>query len=130
MILYLSKTVDAELIEKLEVVGYHLSSKKDVLLQILQNQNINISEERFEKYCKEYDDLYIQYEKWKAFAESLYVLPLLDFIKASKRSFEWTIEYNTFLINIKLHDFDRSNILGDFQEFYNYLNKHNYVIEA
>lgn len=73
-------------------------ARRDILLYIIQN-NLNIPEERINRYQKEYDEKYFEFEQAKTMIEKEYVMPAAD-----NKALSWSLDYATCVINITLPD--------------------------
>ena len=72
------------------------SSRRDIILYIMQN-NINIPEDRFERYQKEYDEKYFAFETAKGEIEKQYVIPATGGKKCN-----WSLDYSSNIITVTL----------------------------
>lgn len=74
------------------------SSRRDIIVYIMQN-NLDIPEERFEKYQKEYDEKYFSFEVAKKEIEKNYIIPLTKGALC-----DWSLDYGTNIITITLKE--------------------------
>ena len=72
------------------------TSRRDILIYLLQN-DINIDENRFTQYQKEYDEKYFAFDVARGEIEKYYVRPLVN-----NRKCDWSLDYATNIITINL----------------------------
>ena len=75
------------------------NSRKDIIVYILSNKDINISKERFDEYQKEYEEKYFAFEQIKKEIEKNYVFPA---IKDISSYISWSLDYDTSTITIEV----------------------------
>ena len=73
------------------------SSRRDILVYLMQHPEIEISEERKLAYQKEYDDKFFEFEQMKSFIEKKYVQPT-----ANNKAINWSLDYDSCKIIIQL----------------------------
>ena len=91
-------TIPEELRTKVQRANVERDSRRDILLYIMQN-NIEIPEERMQKYQKEYDEKFLEFEQAKDIVEKEYVMPATD-----KKALNWSLNYSDCVVSITLPD--------------------------
>ena len=76
-------------------------ARKDVLKEILMNDNINISNERFEIYQKELEQKNFIYNRFKNELEKLYIYPNIN---DDTKLLSWAINYSTNILTIEVEN--------------------------
>ena len=61
--------------------------------------NVNVSDERFQQYQKEYDEKYFSFETAKMEIEKNYVKPLIK-----DKTCNWSLDYSSCIITITLQE--------------------------
>lgn len=92
-------TVPEEIRNMVQKANVERDSRRDILTYIMANSNINISEERFEKYQKEYDEKFLAFEQAKNFIEKEYVMPA-----AEGKASSWSLDYATCIVTININE--------------------------
>ena len=92
----LTVEIPEEIVSTVQKYDIERCARRDIILYILEN-NINIPEERLEKYQKEYDEKYFSFEVAKSEIEKNYVKPLVKDASCS-----WNLDYESHIITITL----------------------------
>lgn len=99
----MSKTIEIAVAEDIRdmVQKAHIErdARRDILVYILANPDLNISKERIDEYQKEYDEKFSIFEQVKQKIEDKYVMPATNG-KASN----WSLDYSTCIITITIND--------------------------
>ena len=74
------------------------SARRDIIIRILE-KDIDIPQERFDKYQKEFDEKYFSFEQAKRQVEKDYVIPA-----TGGRKCTWTLNYQDNTVTIILKD--------------------------
>lgn len=73
------------------------SSRRDILVYLMQHPEVEISEEQKQAYQKEYDEKYFAFEQAKSMIEKKYVTP-----NAKENGLNWNLDYNSCKLFITL----------------------------
>ena len=73
------------------------SSRRNIITYLLGHDDIEISESRFAKYQKEYDEKLFAFEVAKRDLEQRYILPAVNNQKNT-----WALDYNTCKVKIQI----------------------------
>lgn len=76
-------------------------SRKDVLKEILVNENLQLSNERFDIYQKELEQKCFIFNRFKNELEKLYVYPNLE---QGQKLINWTLNYTTEKLTIEIEE--------------------------
>ena len=87
-------TVPEEVRNEVQRYDIERSSRRDIIAYILSGA-VNVSEERFTQYQKEYDDKFAAFEKAKKDIEINYVMPA-----TSGKASNWSLDYSTCIVTI------------------------------
>ena len=74
------------------------SARRDIIMRILE-KDIDVPQERFDRYQKEFDEKYFAFEQAKRQIEKDYVIPATNGRKCT-----WTLNYQDSTITIILRD--------------------------
>ena len=91
-------TVPEEIRDLAQKANVERDARRDILLYIMQN-NVNIPEERIERYQKEYDEKYLAFEQAKSVIEKNYVMPATE-----GKALNWSLNYSDCIVSITLPD--------------------------
>ena len=72
------------------------SSRRDIIMRILE-KDIDVPQERFDRYQKEFDEKFFAFETAKRDVEKNYVIPA-----TGGRKCNWTLDYQDHTITITL----------------------------
>ena len=75
------------------------SSRRDIIIYLMEHPEINVDEERRKLYQKEYDEKYFAFEQAKNNIERDFVIPASD-----GKANNWSLDYSTNEITITLAD--------------------------
>ena len=92
-------TIPEEVSLQVQKANTERDSRKDLILYILEHDEVHVSEEAFNAYKAEYDEKYLAFEKAKNMVEENYVKPAAD-----GQIVEWSLDYATCVVSIKLPD--------------------------
>ena len=99
----MSKEITTELNQELAdlILRYDIevNSRKSIILEILKNNDIEVSEERFNRYQAEYNNRLATFEMLKSELEQQIVLPLTN-----GQPCHWELNYNSNILHIYLED--------------------------
>ena len=73
------------------------SSRRDILIYLMQHPEVDISEERKQEYQKEYDEKYFAFEQAKSMIENKYVFP-----NGKNKQLNWNLDYSSCELTITL----------------------------
>lgn len=97
------KMIEVEIPEEemLEVFRYDIETKsrKEIIIELLSNEDIHVSEERFQKYQQEYADRYVIFDALKQRLQNRYILPVIGDHQCT-----WSLSYQTSKIAITIED--------------------------
>ena len=91
-------TIPEEIRDKAQKANVERDSRRDILLYIMEN-NLNIPEERINRYQQEYDAKYLEFEQAKSVIEKEYVMPITE-----GKALNWSLDYSTCIVSITLPD--------------------------
>lgn len=91
-------TIPEEIRDKAQKANVERDSRRDILLYIMEN-NLNIPEERINRYQQEYDEKYLEFEQAKSVIEKEYVMPITE-----GKALNWSLDYSTCIVSITLPD--------------------------
>lgn len=91
-------TIPEELANQTQRSNVERDSRRDILLFIMEH-NIDIPEERINRYQKEYDEKYLEFEQNKKIIEDKYVMPA-----TSGKALNWSLNYRTCIVSITIPD--------------------------
>lgn len=83
--------VDKEIVKELERLQYQVDCRKDIINHMLSSE-INVNEDKFEKYQEKYKEYFIQYNKLKNQVTEKYV----DFPYKS-----WNLNFDTCQLSVE-----------------------------
>ena len=92
-------TVPEEIRDMAQKANVERDSRRDIITYIMTNSDINISEERFKEYQKEYDEKYLAFEQAKNVIEKDYIMPTTEG-KASN----WSLDYSSCVVTITINE--------------------------
>lgn len=90
-------TVSEEIRNKVQKADLERSSRRDILIYLMQHPEIEVSKQRKQEYQKEYDDKYLAFEQAKLEVEQTYVIPMTE----GKFS-NWSLDYHTCILTINM----------------------------
>lgn len=91
-------TIPEEVRNKVQKADIERSSRRDIITYIME-KDINISEERFKQYQKEYDEKFFEFEQAKNEIEKNYVVP------ATKgKASNWSLDYSSCVVTININE--------------------------
>lgn len=94
-------TIPEEVKNKVQRADIERCARRDIIAFILENNNdINIDNERFQNYQKEYSEKFNNFEVLKSEIEKEYVKPNIGNYQAIR----WNLDYNTNEITITIKD--------------------------
>ncbi len=91
-------TIPEELRTCTQRANVERDARRDILLYIMQN-DVNIPQERIDRYQKEYDEKYLAFEQAKSIIEKNYVMPATD-----GKALNWSLNYSDCVVSITLPD--------------------------
>lgn len=91
-------TVPEEIRDLAQKANVERDARRDILLYIMQN-DVNIPQERIDRYQKEYDEKYLAFEQAKSIIEKDYVMPATD-----GKALNWSLNYSDCVVSITLPD--------------------------
>lgn len=91
-------TVPEEIRDLAQKANVERDARRDILLYIMQN-DMNIPQERIDRYQKEYDEKYLAFEQAKSIIEKDYVMPATD-----GKALNWSLNYSDCVVSITLPD--------------------------
>lgn len=92
-------TIPEEIRDMVQKANVERDSRRDILTYIMSHPDIDIPEERFTRYQKEYDEKYLAFEQAKGIIEKEYVVPATDG-KASN----WSLDYSSCVVTITINE--------------------------
>lgn len=92
-------TVPEEIRDLVQKTNVERDARRDILVFLMENSDVNIPPERFDKYQKEYDEKYLAFEQAKRKIEQEYVLPAVD-----GKPNNWSLDYSTCEITINVNE--------------------------
>ena len=92
-------TIPEELRDKIQKYDTERSARRDVIVYILSNDGIEISNERFEAYQKDYDNKFFAFESAKNELETMYVQPAVN-----NKALNWNLNYQDCKVTITIDD--------------------------
>jgi hypothetical protein len=87
-------TVPEEIRNEVQRYDIERSSRRDIIAYILSGA-VNVSEERFAQYQKEYDEKFAAFEQAKSNIEKNFVMPA-----TSGKASNWSLDYSTCDVTI------------------------------
>ena len=78
-------------------------SRKDVIKEILENDKLELSNERFEIYQKELEQKAFIFNRFKNELEKTYIYPILE---PNQKIIDWSLNYTTNLLTIDIEEED------------------------
>lgn len=108
MIKKFRKRIDDDIVSLVECSNYVVDGSKNVILQLLSNENIKLNDELFNKYIRKYEEDYISYEIIKNQLDYEYISDLVE--SFNLKNIQWTLTYASkeLLISIDYDDVDKS----------------------
>ena len=91
-------TVPEEIRDLAQKANVERDARRDILLYIMQN-DVNIPQERIDRYQKEYDEKYLAFEQAKSVIEKNYVMPATE-----GKALNWSLNYSDCIVSITLPD--------------------------
>ena len=92
-------TVPEYIRDQAQKANIERDSRRDILTYIISHPDIDISEERFSRYQKEYDEKYFAFEQAKDLIEKEYVVPI-----AKGKQLNWSLNYHTCVVTITVDE--------------------------
>jgi len=75
------------------------SSRRDILIYLMEHPELNITQERRDAYQKEYDEKYLAFEAAKLNFEKTFVQPAVD-----NKAMSWNLDYNNREVTITIEE--------------------------
>lgn len=69
------KIEDRNLIDKLQMLSVEVNSRKELLAFMIQNNSYIMAKDAFDKYHKEYQELFAEYDRTKNELQNTYIFP-------------------------------------------------------
>lgn len=91
--------VPEEIVIDVQRADVERSSRRDILIYLMEHPEINVSEERRNKYQAEYDEKYKNFEQAKINFEHNFVQPAVN-----NQGISWNLDYNTKEVTITFED--------------------------
>lgn len=91
-------TIPEELRNKVQRADIERSSRRDIIIYLMQHPEVEVSEERRLAYQKEYDDKFFEFEQAKSIIEKEYVQPATN-----NKAINWNLDYSSCEVTIQLN---------------------------
>ena len=91
--------VSEELCTEIQRADVERSSRRDILVYLMEHPELNITQERREAYQKEYDEKYLAFETAKLNFEKTFVQPAVD-----NKAMSWNLDYNNHEVTITIEE--------------------------
>ena len=91
-------TVPEEIRDLAQKANVERDSRRDILLYIMEKE-VNIPQERIDRYQKEYDEKFFAFEQAKSKIEKEYVMPATN-----GKALNWSLNYSNCVVTITLPD--------------------------
>ena len=88
-------TIPEERATEVQRADVERSSRRDIIIYLMEHPEINVDETRRAAYQKEYDEKYFLFENSKSNIEKDFVMPA-----SGGKANSWTLDYNTREITI------------------------------
>lgn len=91
--------VPEELRTEIQRADVERSSRRDILVYLMEHPELNITQERREAYQKEYDEKYLAFEAAKAKFEKYFIQP-----QTNNQAINWSLNYNDCEVTITIEE--------------------------
>lgn len=128
MIRKFKKRIDDDIVSLVECSNYVVDGSRNVIVQLLSNENIKLNDELFNKYVSKYEEDYISYEIIKNQVDYEYISDLIE--SFNLKNLYWTLTYATKELYITIDydevDKDMHNDLDEYLECIGFIETHGY----
>ena len=128
MIRKFKKRIDDDIVSLVECSNYIVDGSRNVIVQLLSNENIKLNDELFNKYISKYEEDYISYEIIKNQIDYEYVSDLIE--SFNLKNLNWTLTYATKELYITIDydevDKDMHNDLDEYLQLMGFIETHGY----
>lgn len=128
MIRKFKKRIDDDIVSLVECSNYVVDGSRNVIVQLLSNENIKLNDELFNKYISKYEEDYISYEIIKNQIDYEYVSDLIE--SFNLKNLNWTLTYATKELYITIDydevDKDMHNDLDEYLQLMGFIETHGY----
>ena len=92
--------IPEELVSKVQKADIERSARRDIITYIIERNNIEITNERFLEYQKEYDEKFADFELFKSQIEKEYIQKTFP----TDKIINWNLNYNTCEVTINIKE--------------------------
>ena len=92
--------IPEKLVTMIQKYDIEQTARRNVIAYILSFNNINITNERFQKYQKEYEEKLFSFEITKKELEKEYITPIIK----ENTKYSWNLNYNTNILTLNIED--------------------------
>lgn len=128
MIRKFKKRIDDDIVSLVECSNYVVDGSRNVIAQLLSNENIKLNDELFNKYISKYEEDYISYEIIKNQIDYEYVSDLIE--SFNLKNLNWTLTYATKELYITIDydeiDKDMHADLDEYLQLIGFIETHGY----
>ena len=128
MIRKFKKRIDDDIVSLVECSNYVVDGSRNVIVQLLSNENIKLNDELFNKYISKYEEDYISYEIIKNQIDYEYVSDLIE--SFNLKNLNWTLTYATKELYITIDydeiDKDMHTDLDEYLQLMGFIETHGY----
>lgn len=128
MIRKFKKRIDDDIVSLVECSNYIVDGSRNVIVQLLSNENIKLNDELFNKYISKYEEDYISYEIIKNQIDYEYVSDLIE--SFNLKNLNWTLTYATKELYITIDydeiDKDMHVDLDEYLQLIGFIETHGY----
>lgn len=128
MIRKFKKRIDDDIVSLVECSNYVVDGSRNVIVQLLSNENIKLNDELFNKYISKYEEDYISYEIIKNQVDYEYISDLIE--SFNLKNLNWTLTYATKELYITIDydevDKDIHNDLDEYLQLIGFIETHGY----
>lgn len=128
MIRKFKKRIDDDIVSLVECSNYVVDGSRNVIIQLLSNENIKLNNELFNKYISKYEEDYISYEIIKNQIDYEYVSDLIE--SFNLKNLNWTLTYATKELYITIDydeiDKDMHADLDEYLQLMGFIETHGY----
>ena len=93
-------TVPEDITTMIQRYDVEQTARRNVIAYILSFNDIDITNERFQNYQKEYEEKLFSFEIAKKELEKQYILPEVK----DNKTYSWNLDYETNIINLNIKE--------------------------
>ena len=92
--------IPQEIVDAVEHYNIEYEAAQEVIIKILENNKLDINQNLFKIYQKEYDHKFYMFNKYKKEIEEKYVIPQVN----DNLNYTWHLNYTTKILTIYIQE--------------------------